>query len=83
MARGEGRVTRLELFLDLIFVFAFLNVTGVTAEQLNPAGLPRGLLLLVLLWGCWAPYAWTCSPPPLAWRNRAPGGGCGLPGRCS
>ncbi|WP_260428343.1 low temperature requirement protein A [Micromonospora globispora] len=48
----------MELFLDLIFVFAFLNVTGVTAEQLNPAGLPRGLLLLVLLWGCWAPYAW-------------------------
>ncbi|WP_192579672.1 low temperature requirement protein A [Micromonospora sp. AMSO31t] len=58
LARGEGNVTRLELFLDLIFVFAFLNVTGVTAEQLNPAGLPRGLLLLVLLWGCWAPYAW-------------------------
>ncbi|MET7806577.1 low temperature requirement protein A [Micromonospora chersina] len=58
LARGEGKVTRLELFLDLIFVFAFLNVTGVTAEQLNPAGLPRGLLLLVLLWGCWAPYAW-------------------------
>ncbi|MFG1658252.1 low temperature requirement protein A [Micromonospora chersina] len=58
LARGEGSVTRLELFLDLIFVFAFLNVTGVTAEQLNPAGLPRGLLLLVLLWGCWAPYAW-------------------------
>ncbi|MET8833154.1 low temperature requirement protein A [Micromonospora sp. NPDC004540] len=53
-----GRVTRLELFLDLIFVFAFLNVAGVTAEQLNPAGLARGLLLLVLLWGCWAPYAW-------------------------
>ncbi|WP_406043810.1 low temperature requirement protein A [Micromonospora sp. NBC_00898] len=58
LARGEGSVTRLELFLDLIFVFAFLNVTGVTSEQLNPAGLPRGLLLLVLLWGCWAPYAW-------------------------
>ncbi|WP_189195789.1 low temperature requirement protein A [Micromonospora fulviviridis] len=58
LAQGEGSVTRLELFLDLIFVFAFLNVTGVTAEQLNPAGLPRGLLLLVLLWGCWAPYAW-------------------------
>ncbi|WBB69112.1 low temperature requirement protein A [Micromonospora sp. WMMD812] len=58
LAHGEGRVTRLELFLDLIFVFAFLNVTGVTAEHLNPAGLARGLLLLVLLWGCWAPYAW-------------------------
>ncbi|NES14056.1 MULTISPECIES: low temperature requirement protein A [Micromonospora] len=58
LAGDEGGVSRLELFLDLIFVFAFLNVTGVTAEQLNPAGLPRGLLLLVLLWWCWAPFAW-------------------------
>ncbi|SBT53019.1 low temperature requirement protein A [Micromonospora auratinigra] len=56
---GDGKgVSRLELFLDLIFVFVLLNVTGVTAEQLNPAGLPRGLLLLVLLWWCWAPFAW-------------------------
>ncbi|MGN9804995.1 low temperature requirement protein A [Micromonospora sp. L32] len=58
VARGEGSVTRLELFLDLIFVFAFLNVTGLAVEQFNPAGVPRGLLLLVLLWGCWAAYAW-------------------------
>ncbi|MGW5670387.1 low temperature requirement protein A [Micromonospora sp. NPDC003776] len=58
VAGTEGVVSRLELFLDLIFVFAFLNVTGVTAEQLNAAGLPRGLLLLVLLWWCWASFAW-------------------------
>ncbi|MFE9957025.1 low temperature requirement protein A [Micromonospora sp. NPDC005299] len=61
LAGDAGGVSRLELFLDLIFVFAFLNVTGVTAEQLNPAGLPRGLLLLVLLWWCWAPFAWLGS----------------------
>ncbi|MEU4368674.1 low temperature requirement protein A [Micromonospora chersina] len=61
LAGDAGDVSRLELFLDLIFVFAFLNVTGVTAEQLNPAGLPRGLLLLVLLWWCWAPFAWLGS----------------------
>ncbi|MFI7072110.1 low temperature requirement protein A [Micromonospora sediminicola] len=58
LADQAGGVSRLELFLDLIFVFAFLNVTGLTAEQLNPAGLPRGLLLLVLLWWCWTPFAW-------------------------
>ncbi|MEU4479472.1 low temperature requirement protein A [Micromonospora sp. NPDC023966] len=61
LAGDAGGVSRLELFLDLIFVFAFLNVTGVTAEQLNAAGLPRGLLLLVLLWWCWAPFAWLGS----------------------
>ena len=51
---GEGHgVSRLELFLDLVFVYAFLNVTGVISEQFNPAGVPRGLLILVLLWWCW------------------------------
>ncbi|MEW2381237.1 low temperature requirement protein A [Micromonospora sp. NPDC047707] len=55
--RAEG-VTRLEFFLDLVFVYAFLNVTGVTAEQFNVAGVPRGMLLLVLLWWCWVHYAW-------------------------
>ncbi|NYF57419.1 low temperature requirement protein A [Micromonospora purpureochromogenes] len=55
---GEGDgVSRLELFVDLVFVYAFLNVTGVISEQFNPAGVPRGLLILVLLWWCWVRYA--------------------------
>ncbi|NJP30862.1 low temperature requirement protein A [Micromonospora thermarum] len=58
LAGEADRVTRLELFLDLVFVYAFLNVTGVTAEQFNVAGVPRGMLLLVLLWWCWVHYAW-------------------------
>ncbi|MBO4206049.1 low temperature requirement protein A [Micromonospora echinofusca] len=54
---GAG-VTRLELFLDLVFVYAFLNVTGLTAADLSVAGLTRGLLLIALLWWCWALYPW-------------------------
>ncbi|MEH1016687.1 low temperature requirement protein A [Micromonospora sp. CPCC 206060] len=54
---GTG-VTRLELFLDLVFVYAFLNVTGLTAADMSAEGLTRGLLLIALLWWCWAPYPW-------------------------
>ncbi|MFY1594398.1 low temperature requirement protein A [Micromonospora sp. WMMD737] len=54
---GTG-VTRLEIFLDLVFVYAFLNVTGLTAADLSVEGLTRGVLLIALLWWCWAPYPW-------------------------
>ncbi|MEV0397001.1 low temperature requirement protein A [Polymorphospora rubra] len=52
-----SRVTRLELLYDLIFVFAFLNVTNVAGEQLTPLGLTRALLVLALLWWCWTSFA--------------------------
>ncbi|RKN49386.1 low temperature requirement protein A [Micromonospora endolithica] len=58
LAEPAAGVSRLELFVDLVFVYAFLNVTSVTAEQFNLAGVPRGMLLLALLWWCWVHYAW-------------------------
>ncbi|MFI7576397.1 low temperature requirement protein A [Micromonospora sp. NPDC049497] len=58
LAERTAGVSRLELFVDLVFVYAFLNVTNVTAEQFNLAGVPRGMLLLALLWWCWMHYAW-------------------------
>ncbi|HEY0697371.1 MAG TPA: low temperature requirement protein A, partial [Micromonospora sp.] len=54
----SSRVTRLELVLDLIFVFALLSVTSVVAGDLTLLGLLRGLLLLGLLWWCWSSYVW-------------------------
>ncbi|MFB9238777.1 low temperature requirement protein A [Plantactinospora siamensis] len=54
---GPGtRVTRLELFYDLIFVFAFLNVTSVTGSNLRMRGLLEALLVLALLWWCWTGF---------------------------
>ena len=44
-----SRVTRVELFYDLVFVFAFLNVTNVLSETLSGRSLLAGLLLLLLL----------------------------------
>ncbi len=55
---GEERVTPLELFFDLIFVFAITQVTGLIVEDPTWGGLGRGLLVLSVLWWAWAAYAW-------------------------
>jgi len=55
---SEQRVTPLELFFDLVFVFAITQVTGFLAEHSTWDGLLRGLFLLGALWWAWAAYAW-------------------------
>jgi low temperature requirement protein LtrA len=52
------RVTPLELFFDLVFVFAITQVTGFLADNPTWSGLLRGLMLLGALWWAWASYAW-------------------------
>jgi low temperature requirement protein LtrA len=54
----EERVKPLELFFDLIFVFAVTQVTGLVVDDPTWAGLARGLLVLGVLWWAWAAYAW-------------------------
>ncbi len=54
----EQRVLPLELFFDLVFVFAITQVTGFLADNATWDGLLRGLLLLGALWWAWASYAW-------------------------
>ena len=55
---GPRRATRLELFLDLVFVYAFFNVTALMSANFHPVGLFEGFLVVALLWRCWASYAW-------------------------
>jgi low temperature requirement protein LtrA len=57
-AESEHRVTPLELFFDLVFVFAFTQVTSLWHDDPTWAGLARGLLVLGVLWWAWASYAW-------------------------
>ncbi|MDT3445098.1 MULTISPECIES: low temperature requirement protein A [unclassified Pseudofrankia] len=52
------RVTTLELFFDLVFVFAFTQVTALVADDPTARGALRGLLLLAILWFAWISYAW-------------------------
>jgi low temperature requirement protein LtrA len=55
--RGS-RVTPLELFFDLVFVFAITQVTSFLSRNPTWGGLLRGLLLLSALWWLWSGYAW-------------------------
>lgn len=51
------RVTWLELFFDLVFVFAFFNVSLTAAVHPHRVTLLRGLLILALLWFAWTNFA--------------------------
>ena len=57
----EQRVTPLELFFDLVFVFGFTQVTAVLSNDPTWRGLEHGLLILVALWWAWAAYAWVTN----------------------
>jgi low temperature requirement protein LtrA len=57
-AEREQRVTPLELFFDLVFVFGFTQVTTVLSDDPSWSGLGHGLLILTALWWAWAAYAW-------------------------
>src|SRR5215211_5283565 len=54
----ESRVSTLELFFDLVFVFAFTQVTGYLAHHLTWAGMLQGAALLAALWWAWVSYSW-------------------------
>jgi low temperature requirement protein LtrA len=54
----EQRVTPLELFFDLVFVFAITRVTALMAHDLSWRSIAQGLLVLAALWWGWAAYAW-------------------------
>lgn len=55
----EGhRVTTLELFFDLVFVYALTQITAFLADDPTPVGVIRGVLLMMVLWWCWCCYAW-------------------------
>ena len=53
----DARVTPIELFFDLVFVFAITQVTSLMGTG-SRLGIVRGLLVLSLLWWCWVGYAW-------------------------
>jgi low temperature requirement protein LtrA len=54
----DHRVTPLELFFDLVFVFAFTQVTALMADHTTWEGLGQGMLVLGAVWFAWAAYGW-------------------------
>jgi len=54
----ERQVTALELFFDLVFVFALTQVTTLMAYDPSWLGLLRGMAVLTALWWAWVGYVW-------------------------
>jgi low temperature requirement protein LtrA len=55
---SEKRVAPLELFFDLVFVFALTQVTELMSQNPTWEGLGQGMLVMAALWWCWGAYAW-------------------------
>jgi low temperature requirement protein LtrA len=60
----EQRVTPLELFFDLVFVFALTQVTGFLADHLTWSGMLQGAAMLAALWWAWVGYSWLTNAVP-------------------
>ncbi|MCP9487583.1 MAG: low temperature requirement protein A [Gaiellaceae bacterium MAG52_C11] len=54
----DKQVEPLELFFDLVFVFALTQVTARLADDPSWGGLLRGLFVLAGIWWTWGAYAW-------------------------
>lgn len=54
----ERHATNLELFLDLVFVFAVTQISALTRHDLTWAGAGRGALVWGLVWWQWSQYTW-------------------------
>jgi low temperature requirement protein LtrA len=55
---GEQRVTPLELFFDLVYVFAVTQLSHRLLEHLSLRGVLETLMLFLVVWGVWVYTAW-------------------------
>ncbi|MEZ0447644.1 low temperature requirement protein A [Cellulomonas sp. ICMP 17802] len=61
----EGhRVTTFELFFDLVYVFAFTQVSHLMAETHSALGVLQALVVLGFLWWTWCAYSWLANQSP-------------------
>ncbi len=58
---AERNATTLELFFDLVYVFAITQVVGFIHHEPTAVGLAKGAFLLLLLWWTWSIYTWTTN----------------------
>jgi low temperature requirement protein LtrA len=59
---GTGRsATFVELFFDLVYVFAITQVVGLVHEDPTVGGLAKGALVLMIMWCTWSIYTWTIN----------------------
>jgi low temperature requirement protein LtrA len=58
---GAGRVTFLELFFDLVFVFAVTQLSHLLLTHLTGRGAVQTMLLLLAVWWAWIDTAWVTN----------------------
>ncbi len=59
--REGDRVTTLELFFDLVYAFAFTQVTELMVDGSAPGSVVDGLIVLSLLWFSWCSFSWLAN----------------------
>jgi low temperature requirement protein LtrA len=52
------RVSTFELLFDLVFVFAFTQITEFMAHSHSARGVLQALIMLGMLWWLWSSYGW-------------------------
>jgi low temperature requirement protein LtrA len=57
----ESRVTSVELFFDLVFVFVVTQLSGFLAHHLTVGGAARTALLLLTAWWAWVYTTWVTN----------------------
>jgi low temperature requirement protein LtrA len=60
-AGQEQRATTLELFYDLVFVFAITQVSHLLLDHLTWAGAGQALLVLLVVWWAWNYTTWVTN----------------------
>jgi low temperature requirement protein LtrA len=61
MVGEQQSATTIELFFDLVFVFALTRVTDWMAAEPDLTRVVRGALIITVMWWCWVGYAWLCN----------------------
>jgi low temperature requirement protein LtrA len=58
---GSGRVTNIELFFDLVYVFAVTQLSHYLLAQPTPSGAGQAALLLAMVWLLWVYTTWVTN----------------------
>jgi len=61
LASGDQSADFVELFFDLIFVFAITKITHLTAKNLDIPQIFQSLVVFWLIWWAWTQFTWTLN----------------------
>ena len=67
VGEASSRVTTFELFFDLVYVFAFTQVSRLMADTHSAFGIMQALVVLALMWWTWVAYGWLANQAPADW----------------